>query len=218
MRRLSRLFGFGERPLPPQEAYALWADNYPPRPHNPLMETEQSALEPIIRSLSPARALDVGTGTGRYLSLLAETGARTLVGLDLSLPMLRRNRLGGLRVCGDARRMPFPDGSFDVVCSSLMAGDIEHLAEWISESARVLSSGGHLVYSDFHPAGTAKGWRRTFRTAEGRQCQVSFFPHTIEQHLHLLEQAALVVRAVRESRLERHAPPVVVVFHAFKRC
>lgn len=218
MGRLGRFFGFGERPLTPQQAYALWADTYPPRAHNPLMESEQSVVEPILRSLTPARALDIGTGTGRCLPLLAASGARVVVGIDLSLPMLGHHDDERSRVCADARRLPFADGSFDVVCSSLMAGDIQHPAEWIGEAARVLAPGGHLVYSDFHPAGTAKGWRRTFQTASGRMCELTFFPHTIELHLHLLEQAALVVRAIREPRLERQAPPVVVVFHAFKRC
>jgi ubiquinone/menaquinone biosynthesis C-methylase UbiE len=218
MGRLGRLFGFGERALTPQQAYALWADSYPPRAHNPLMESEQSVVEPILRSLTPARALDVGTGTGRCMPILAATGARVVVGVDMSMPMLGRNADGRPRVCADARRLPFPDGSFDVICSSLMAGDIQHPSEWIGEAARVLAPGGHLVYSDFHPAGTSRGWRRTFRTAEGRVRELSFFRHTIEQHLHLLEQAALVVRAIREPRLERQAPPVVVVFHAFKRC
>jgi len=222
---VSRLLGLGERPSPrgarrealsPQRAYSLWAETYPARPHNPLMELEQAAVEPIVRSLRPRRALDVGTGTGRYLTLLAAMGTRTVVGIDLSLPMLAHNLHARARVCGDACRLPFPDASFDLVCSSLMAGDVEHLGEWISEAARVLAPNGHLVYSDFHPDGTAKGWRRTFRTSEGRLFELSFFPHAIEQHVALLERSALIVRAVREPRLDPGAPPIVAVFHAIK--
>jgi len=225
VRMFSRLLGLGERSparrarreaLSPQRAYSLWAETYPARPHNPLMELEQAAVEPIVRSLRPRRALDVGTGTGRYLTLLAAMGTRTVVGIDLSLPMLAHNLHARARVCGDACRLPFPDASFDLVCSSLMAGDVEHLGEWISEAARVLAPDGHLVYSDFHPDGTAKGWRRTFRTSEGRLCELSFFPHAIEQHVALLERSALIVRAVREPRLDPGAPPIVAVFHAIK--
>jgi malonyl-CoA O-methyltransferase len=221
----SRLLGLAERPLAraarretlsPQQAYALWAETYPPRPHNPLMEVEQSVVEPILRSLSPARALDVGTGTGRYLPLLAAAGARTVVGIDLSLPMLARNLHPRPLVCGDACRLPFPDATFDLVCSSLMAGDVEHPGDWIGEVARVLAPNGHFVYSDFHPDGTGRGWRRTFRTSEGGLFELSFFRHAIEQHVALLERSALAVRAVREPRLDPAAPPIVVVFHAIK--
>jgi SAM-dependent methyltransferase len=203
-----------------REGYALWAETYPPWPHNPLMRAEQLAVEPIISAAAsgaaPARALDVGTGTGRYLPLLASAGARLVVGLDMSLPMLGRKAYGLPRVCADACRLPFPDASFDLICSSLMVGDLEDLGAWLGEATRVLAPGGHLVYSDFHPSWTAERWRRTFRTADGRLFELSYFPHAIDEHLALLEQAPFVVRAIREPRLAGRKTPVVVVFHAVK--
>lgn len=214
---LTRWFRLGARPpLPPGQAYALWADTYPPWPHNPLMEAEQSIVAPIIAATQPARALDVGTGTGRYLPLLASAGARTVVGVDLSLPMLGRRSDETPRACGDARRLPFPGGTFDLVCSSLMAGDIEDLGAWVSEGARVLTPGGHLVYSDFHPSWASERWRRTFRTADGHAYELSYYPHAIEEHLTHLRRASLVVRAIREPRVDSRQAPVVVVFHAIK--
>src|SRR5262245_58411068 len=107
--RLARMFRLGAgAALAPRDGYALWAENYPARPHNPLMETERSVVAPIIASLSPRRALDVGTGTGRYLPFLESAGARTIVGLDMSLAMLGHNECGRPRVCADACRLPFP--------------------------------------------------------------------------------------------------------------
>jgi ubiquinone/menaquinone biosynthesis C-methylase UbiE len=202
--------------LPPREAYALWAENYPPRPHNPLMAAEQAVVQPIIHAAKPTRALDVGTGTGRCLPLLQSAGASTVVGLDLSFAMLGRSSRAVPRVCADGCRLPFRGGSFDLVCASLMVGDVADLPAWIREAARVLAPGGHLVYSDFHPSWSAKGWRRTFRTTDGRLCELSYFPHAIEEHLALLSAAPLVVRAIREPRIEGRATPVVVVFHAVK--
>ena len=229
------------RPLPTRAAYALWAQTYPPWPHNPLMHAEQAVVAPIIASTRPVRALDVGTGSGRYLPLLAATGARLVVGVDFSLPMLAAGREGtkhhestkGLdaarRVCGDAYQLPFRDASFDLVVSSLMVGDVAELAGWASELARVLASGGHLIYSDFHPAWAARGWRRTFQTIDGRSLEIAYFPHTIDEHLAVLAERSFDVRAIREPRLAppdelarraRSGPrdvPVVVVFHAVKR-
>src|SRR5712671_6172936 len=92
------------------EGYAVWADTYPPRPHNRLMAAEQEIVEPIIRSVAPTRALDVGTGTGRYLALLRAAGASFIVGVDMSLPMLEHRQCETPRVCGDACRLPFADG------------------------------------------------------------------------------------------------------------
>ena len=216
------------RLLPSREAYALWADTYPPRPHNPLMEIEQAIVAPIIGSIAPLRALDVGTGSGRYLPLLASTGARLVVGVDFSLPMLRRQTEGVPRVCGDACLLPFRNASFDLVSSSLMVGDVADLAGWIDELARVLAPGGHLIYSDVHPSWATERWRRTFRTADGRSFEVAYFPHPIAEHLALLDGRAFEIRAIREPRpaapdgaawLRRSSPrnaPLVVVFHAVK--
>jgi len=224
--RLGRLLKFsGSEVLPAREAYALWAGSYPPWPHNPLMEAEQSVLAPTLIGISHAlardhqrtrRALDIGTGTGRYLPLVAPAGLKLTVGLDLSMPMLQRQTSGYSRVCSDGCTLPFQDGSFDVVCSSLMAGDVERIDRFLGEVARVLAPGGHLVYSDFHPSWVTEHWRRTFHAADGRLIEVSYFPHAIEDHLSALEGLSLSVRTIREPRIEGRRAPVVVVFHAVK--
>jgi len=218
IRRLARAAGSigSHEPLPPREGYALWAETYPPRPHNALMEVEQSIVQPLIDAALPTRALDVGTGTGRYLALLRSAGARSVVGIDMSLAMLGRSPRDLPRVCGDACGLPFRDASFDLVCSSLMAGDVSDLAAWVREATRVLAPGGHLIYSDFHPSWAARRWRRTFRDAAGRRRELAYFPHQIEDHLAALEASPLAIRAIREPRVPERPAPVVVVFHAVK--
>jgi len=215
--RVARLLRFSPvRLLEARDAYALWAATYPPQPHNPLMEVEQSVVAPVIAAAAPTRALDVGTGTGRYLPLLASAGARLVVGLDLSMPMLGHQADEQPRVCANACRLPFPAGSFDLICSSLMVGDVEDIGAWMREVARVLTPGGTLVYSDFHPSWSREQWRRTFRGADGKRYELSYFPHSIEEHLARLQDHALIVRTIREPRLSGRKAPVVVVFHATK--
>lgn len=204
------------RTLAPQAAYELWAETYPPWAHNPLMAVEQSAVEPIVRAAKPRRALDIGTGTGRGLAILSDAGARTVVGLDLSIAMLRQRSTRAPCVCGDGCRLPFRDASFDVVSSSLMVGDVMEVGAWILEASRVLARGGTLVYSDFHPSWAEHGWKRTFRTADGELVEAAFHAHTIEQHLEGLDRAGLDVKAIREPRAPGKAAPVVAVFHACK--
>jgi malonyl-CoA O-methyltransferase len=218
LRRLARAAGsLGvHEPLAPREGYALWADTYPPRPHNALMEVEQSIVQPLIEAALPTRALDVGTGTGRYLALLRATGARSVIGIDMSLAMLGRSPHDLPRVCGDACGLPFRDASFDLVCSSLMAGDLPDLRAWVREATRVLAPGGHLIYSDFHPSWASRRWRRTFRDAAGRRRELAYIPHRIEEHLAALEASPLAVRAIREPRVPDRPAPIVVVFHAVK--
>lgn len=202
--------------LTPRRAYELWADSYPPEPHNALMEVEQSIVSRMIEYTSSARALDVGTGSGRYLPLLANR-APCVVGVDLSLAMLARSD-GRYRICADACALPFRSASFGLVNASLMVGDIADLETWVREMARVTCRGGHLIYSDFHPSWAERGWQRTFRTADGTQHVVEFVPHTIEAHLSALDAGGFQIHAIREPRLKIGGTdlPVVAVFHALK--
>jgi malonyl-CoA O-methyltransferase len=218
--------------LPAREAYELWADTYPPVAHNPLMRVEQEIVEPLLSHIRATRALDVGSGSGRYVPLLKSTGATAVFAVDFSLAMLRRGARDPGRVCGDACRLPFRRGAFDLVNASLMVGDVADLGAWSREMARVLSPGGHLVYSDFHPSWAQRGWSRTFRSIDGAMHDVSFNPHAIDEHLTALDAAGLRVRTIREPRFSpAHSaaepgikafrrrwgnPQVVVVFHAVK--
>ena len=206
--------------LPPRAAYELWADTYPATAHNPLMRTEQDVVAPLLARVPAQRALDVGTGSGRYVPLLKASGATEVIGVDFSLAMLARGG-GPARVCADACRLPFKRAAFDLLNASLMVGDVADLRAWTCEMARVLRTGGHLVYSDFHPSWAQRGWSRTFRSSDGELHSVSFNAHTIEEHQAALEQAGFHVLAIREPRLHSFLrrwdnPKVVVVFHAVK--
>ena len=226
--------------LAARAAYDLWAGTYPPVAHNPVMRAEQSVVEPLLARSRAARALDVGTGSGRYLPILRSTGARVVVGVDFSMAMIAGGRAAaaGARICGDAMRLPFRRGAFDLINASLMVGDVADLRAWALEAARVLARGGQVVYSDFHPTWTEHGWRRTFRTAGGDEHEIAIEPHTIADHLEAMEGAGLAALAIREPRISAGAergeggaadpairafqkqwgdPPVVVVFHAVKQ-
>jgi len=209
--------------------YDTWADTYPSVAHNPLMRLEQEIVESILMTLRPSRALDVGTGSGRYLEVLARSDATRVVGVDFSMAMLRRAPSHGL-ICADARCLPFARRSFDLVNASLTVGDVVDLQTWTAEMARVLGRGGHLVYSDFHPSWTQHGWKRTFRDRNGETHELAFAAHSIDDHLAALEAAGLRAAAIREPRFKDDSdpavkefrrrwrnPPVVVVFHAVKQ-
>jgi SAM-dependent methyltransferase len=97
------------------------------------------------------RWLDVGCGTGALTeSVLAAADPGTVVGLDPSAGFLAaaRDRIFGGRAAfgvGDARSLPLPDRSFDVVASGLAINFVPepHLA--VREFARVAAPGGHVA-------------------------------------------------------------------------
>ncbi len=199
--------------LEPDRGYALWAENYPPRAHNELMRVEESAMEALWKGLPAARALDVGTGTGRNLALLDRETER--VGVDRSIAMLKR---AGARIApviaGDAEALPFSSETFDLVLASLMAGDLPDLSGFTREAARVLRRGGSLVYSDFHPSWVERSWQRTFESADGRKWRIPYHPHALEDHRTALLSAALEAVALDEPVLG--GAPVLVVLRAVK--
>jgi len=99
--------------------------------------------------LRGGRLLDLAGGDGYWARHAARLGARA-VSLDISMTKsVRGQRYSdppGL-VVGDALRLPFDDGSFDVVISVCA---IEHFPDGgtaLDEVARVLGPGGQLVMS-----------------------------------------------------------------------
>jgi ubiquinone/menaquinone biosynthesis C-methylase UbiE len=101
--------------------------------------------------------LDVGTGPGVLLVELARRRPDLrLTGLDLSADMVAaaKRNLGpfGDRATarvGNATDLPFPDGSFDLIVSSLSLHHWDHPEAAVPEFARVLKPGGRLCVYDF---------------------------------------------------------------------
>ena len=97
------------------------------------------------------RILEVGAGSGRDSIALAKRGAIVTV-LDYvpsSLGVVAKNaEAAGVTltmVCGDGTRMPFPEGTFDVVFHQ---GLMEHFRDanpLLDDNRRVLKTGGHVV-------------------------------------------------------------------------
>jgi len=109
----------------------------------------------LCGDLSGRTVLDVATGTGHTAIHLA-LHARIVVGLDLTERMLELARSAGedraldnLRwVRGDVMALPFPDASFDAVCSRRAPHHFPHLGPALLEMFRVLRPGGRLVIDD----------------------------------------------------------------------
>jgi SAM-dependent methyltransferase len=83
--------------------------------------------------------LDLGCGEGRLVYPLCARGL-SVVALDNSATML--SAVPGNRVRGDARRLPFRDGSFGAVAALYMLYHLPDPSESIAESYRVLRPDG----------------------------------------------------------------------------
>lgn len=107
---------------------------------------------------TPARVLDLGTGSGRGAELLKKRwpGAEVLA-IDVAVPMLREVRRRSrwrrplLRVCAEVTRLPLPDHSVDVLHSNLCLPWCDDLPALFGECVRVLRPGGFLAFSSLGP-------------------------------------------------------------------
>ncbi|MER2264039.1 ArsR/SmtB family transcription factor [Methylobacterium oxalidis] len=125
--------------------------------HVPEATVEAAVLE--VLGPRPIQSLiDLGTGTGRMLALLAPRAGRA-TGLDSSHAMLsvaRANleRLGLSRVDlrqGDIHAPPFGRGSFDLVVVHQVLHYLDDPTRALREAARLVAPGGRLLVVDFAP-------------------------------------------------------------------
>ena len=196
-----RMKNFFLRPkeLSVRESYALWASNYPARAHNRLMELEEHAFLEMLPDVRGRAAIDLACGSGRYLNALLVRGASPVVGLDFSPPMLRQAReFTPNLINADLSALSVRPYAFPVVTCALAVGHVSDLRQAMLEISRVLTPGGIVVYSDFHPFGSLLGWKRTFRDSDGREHVAKQFTHLYSDHVSACAAAGLRVEQVRE--------------------
>jgi ArsR family transcriptional regulator len=123
---------------------------------------DAQAIERAILAALPERIgalLDIGTGTGGLLELLAERCDRA-IGVDASREMLalaraRLSERGLAARCtvrqADMYRLPLPDAGFDAVTLQMVLHYAEDPAAALAEAARVLRPGGALLVVDLAP-------------------------------------------------------------------
>jgi len=132
---------------------------------------QQTILEVAQSEVPNAKAiLDVGCGTGRLL-IAAEPrfpDAR-LEGVDAAVEMVKRAQ-GMLPAASritfrqaTAEKLPFPDGQFDLVFSTMTFHHWSDQGKGISEVARVLTPAGRWLLADFIATGLMRYIRRLFR-------------------------------------------------------
>lgn len=108
----------------------------------------------LLKQRKPKTILDVATGTGDLALALAQTGAESIVGLDLSPQMLevgkakvqRKNlqHIIAMQV-GDSENLPFADDTFDAVTVAFGVRNFENLEKGLQEIRRVLRPAGSVV-------------------------------------------------------------------------
>ena len=122
---------------------------------------QEAAMVRALQSIRPnpevARVLDVGCGEGSSLVSFLRLGfiPGNLYGIDFQESRISqaKKRCSGMNFqCGDARKLEYAKGSFDLVCESTMfihSVDGDSSRQIADEMLRVAKPGGHLLLCDW---------------------------------------------------------------------
>lgn len=216
--------------LSPTDGFNELAPTYDQRlAGNPLFAIESAAMLSMLPSLTGRSVADIGCGTGRLTLQLAQLGAGTVIGVDLSEEMLavamrkaKRNedltavltwRRGDL-----LERLPLADASVDIVVCALTLSFLPDASGAFRELSRIISPSGSLVLSDYHPHGLTqaraeasardsnkdKAPHLRFTSASGDDCRIAQYVHTISDLFHAGQAAGLTLVQLSEPIPEPH--------------
>lgn len=131
-------------------------------------------LEAHIKNMQPQSILDLGCGTGQITEAICQQYlAADVVSLDFSQNMLaqteRRLSSSGLStsaICADAEQLPFQEGAFDLIISSLMLQWSNDLRNTLTKIHDSLAEQGILAFSSLSN-GSLKEVKSSWKTVDG---------------------------------------------------
>lgn len=168
--------------------------------------------------------VDVGCGEGRVSRDLTAQGHR-VVSVDASKTMVReavRSAPEIPAVIADAAALPLGGACCDIVVAYMSLHDFDDMEQAVMEVARVLEPGGHLCMAVVHPLNSAGQFTSLEPDSafviegsyleshpyvdrverEGLRMTFSSRHHSLEAYFRALELAGLLVKSVREVRVD----------------
>ncbi len=156
----------------------------------------------------PGAILDVGCGTGKLLkSARSRFPDARLVGVDAAEEMVKYAQAttpaGTIEFRqAMAEELPFPNGSFDLVFSTMTFHHWQDQARGAAEVARVLTPGGRWLLADFVASGFMKPLRALLKIHQ--------FPDRAHLQAMLADAGVKVVKEQRVSRLGGQVAVIVI--------
>lgn len=112
----------------------------------------------LLKGTIPELLLDVATGTADFALTAHRSGAKKVIGIDISENMLAvgRSKIKNLKldqnielIHGDSENLPFETSNFDAITVSFGVRNFQNLEKGLTEMFRVLKPGGKMVVLEF---------------------------------------------------------------------
>ena len=121
-----------------------------------LVNAQRKYIRALIERLEPeTRWLDLGCGCqvvpdwipeADKIQAVIDDRSAWLVGIDCDQRSLAKNQTVPRRILGEVGRLPFEDGSFNLVTANMVVEHLKHPDQVISEVRRVLSPDGVFLF------------------------------------------------------------------------
>jgi SAM-dependent methyltransferase len=181
------------------QGHRIWARQYDQTP-NPILALEMRVLAPRLGSVGGLRILDVGSGTGRWMTWAEKRGARVF-GIDACREMMlesaRKPGLAGrvaLAQLAAIRGFPVRNHAADIAICSFTLGYLPSLSPVFRELARASC---FVVVTDLHPTAIRQGWTSSFRVG-GERYEMEHHEYSVAD----LDLAARDAGLVQQWRME----------------
>ncbi|MCL1036162.1 class I SAM-dependent methyltransferase [Shewanella submarina] len=180
------------------------------------------SMKRLIGDVRGRRVLDLGAGSGVYAEYFLQSGVSELTCIDSSPQMLALLKQKVARLGAEARVHTYAhdlslglkgeaDAGYDLVVSALMLHYLEDLPTFFAEVARVLKSGGELVFSTHHPfadyecSSSGNYFEQELVTEEwntvGEPVQVSFYRRSLTEITQALTDNDFVITGLNEGEV-----------------
>jgi cytosine/adenosine deaminase-related metal-dependent hydrolase/ubiquinone/menaquinone biosynthesis C-methylase UbiE len=190
---------------PGARVFDRWAQVYDAQA-NPLLSLEMRKAVPLLPLISGAHVLDVGCGTGRWLTHLEALAPASVTGVDCSVTMLERARAKVRPTTklehADSSALPAKDDSYNFVMASFLISYVRDLQEFARECARIVRWDGQMLISDMHPATAAeRAWTRSFHI-DGEKVDLEVHSPTLTEIVDTFQQNGFEFQVLIEPSFE----------------
>ena len=198
-----------------QDAYNNWAKTYD-EVVNKTRDLEAGAIRSVLGSSTFDTILEIGCGTGKNTTWLAEKCNR-LIAADFSEEMLHlaQEKIKSPKVTfkkADITK-PWDFEKADLITCSLVLEHIEHVSFIFEQAATKLDQGGQFYICELHPYKQLQGSRAKFEQ-DGNLLHLEYFIHHISDFLKASKEHGFACEDLQEwfDNDERNQTPRLVSY------